>query len=85
MMVKNYQNNAEKMCNYFKQHLDEGGSHWQYGYDVSIEWLRLVRGGANLEEVQNLLDRVYNPSEDQGSAFEELKFLICKWSENYTG
>lgn len=83
-MVKKYQSDAEKMCSYFKKHLNDGSRHWQYGYDVSIEWLRLVRVGLpSLEEVQSLLEKVHNQVEEQGSAFDELKFLICRWNEDF--
>ena len=74
---------AEKLVSYFERNLSTTGEHWKYPYDVSSEWLRLLKlDRPSLADVAELKSKIQNPPEEQGSAFCELELMVNEWSSS---
>ena len=72
---------AEKLQAYFQRHLSEGDERFKSGYELAVEWIRLLKQPhPDLREVKALADKVADPGEAQGTAFVEMRMFVNKWS-----
>ena len=74
--------NAEKMVRYFQGLADSEGSGWQRQLLVAQVWSALIQSDVVVSRTEFLaLARDTSSGGDLGTAYDELLFMIDKWSK----